>query len=107
MPVARSVSATQLAREGSATSPGTPDGDGPALLTQKAHTLDRFSKPSTMNGHAEPRRKRSFMSFCLTKKPPKPKEGNALPLKNDVNQNPNGPLENSCVQTNVISEKWC
>lgn len=44
------------------------------------------------------------MSFRLTKKPPKPKEGNALPLKNDVNQNPNGPLENSCVQTNVISE---
>ncbi|XP_068242881.1 ubiquitin carboxyl-terminal hydrolase 31-like isoform X2 [Palaemon carinicauda] len=57
-----------------------------------------------MNGHAEPRRKRSFMSFRLSKKPPKPKDAGVVPQKNDVNQNPSGLLENSTLQTNVISE---
>ncbi|KAK7074932.1 Ubiquitin carboxyl-terminal hydrolase 31 [Halocaridina rubra] len=112
MPVARSVSATQLAREGSPTTPTIPDGeDGPTpLLIQKAHTLDRFAKPSTMNGHAEPRRKRSFMSFRLNKKPPKAKEGSigsgsaGVPQKNDVNKNPNGLLENNTIQTHLICE---
>nr|XP_045594120.1 ubiquitin carboxyl-terminal hydrolase 31-like isoform X1 [Procambarus clarkii] len=106
MPVARSVSASQLARgDGSLSTPGTPDGDsGPALLlTQKAHTLDRFSKPSTMNGHADSRRKRPFMSFRLSKKPGKYKE-NGMPLKNDVNQNPNGVTDSSSIQTSMISE---
>ncbi|XP_071513208.1 uncharacterized protein [Panulirus ornatus] len=106
MPVARSVSASQLARaEGTITSPGTPEGEcGPVLLTQKAHTLDRFSKPSTMNGHAEPRRKRPFMSFRLSKKPGKFKES-GMPAKGDVNQNPGGVVsESSPVQANMISE---
>ena len=44
-----------------------------------------------MNGHAEPRRKRSFMSFRLSKKSNKNKEAATLNLaKNDVSQNPNG-----------------
>ncbi|KAK8738291.1 hypothetical protein OTU49_004145 [Cherax quadricarinatus] len=105
MPVARSVSASQLARaETSMSSPGTPEAEGgPALLTQKAHTLDRFSKPSTMNGHADPRRKRPFMSFRLSKKPGKYKE-NGMPLKNDISQNPNGVTDSSSIQTSMISE---
>lgn len=50
MPVARSVSASQLARGEQVATPagGTPDegeggggGGGPSILTQKAHTLDR------------------------------------------------------------------
>lgn len=61
----------------------------------------RFCNPSAMNGHAEPRRKRPFMSFRLSKKATgKPKDG-------DVNQNPSGGSSNSSAvesQNNLITE---
>ncbi|XP_047490078.1 ubiquitin carboxyl-terminal hydrolase 31-like [Penaeus chinensis] len=120
MPVARSVSASQLARGEQAATPagGTPDegeggggGGGPSILTQKAHTLDRFCNPSAMNGHAEPRRKRPFMSFRLSKKPAKFKDGGGggggggVPSKGgEVSPNPNGVSETSSTKGSVVSE---
>ncbi|KAB7499585.1 Ubiquitin carboxyl-terminal hydrolase 43 [Armadillidium nasatum] len=38
------------------------------VLTPKAHTLDRFYRPSTMNQHGEKRKKSFFASFRLSKK---------------------------------------
>ncbi|CAL4093575.1 unnamed protein product, partial [Meganyctiphanes norvegica] len=109
MPVARSVSASQLARGESAlnSASGSPDGDGPALLQQKAHTLDRFQTPSSMNmnGINESRRKRAFMSFRLSKKTGKSKEGIVPPTtrnNNEVNANPNGGV--TLEHINVICE---
>ncbi|XP_063842463.1 ubiquitin carboxyl-terminal hydrolase 31-like isoform X2 [Scylla paramamosain] len=87
MPVARSVSASQLARGGE----GSGGGGAPLLmLAPKAHTLDRLTKPSMMNGHGEPRRKRPFMSFRLSKKSSKHKEGGGGGAGREVSQNPGG-----------------
>ncbi|XP_042217507.1 ubiquitin carboxyl-terminal hydrolase 31-like isoform X2 [Homarus americanus] len=55
-----------------------------------------------MNGHAEPRRKRPFMSFRLSKKPGKYKES-GLPPKGDINQIP-GSVTESTIQSSMISE---
>uniref|UniRef100_A0A6A7G1W9 ubiquitinyl hydrolase 1 n=1 Tax=Hirondellea gigas TaxID=1518452 RepID=A0A6A7G1W9_9CRUS len=84
MPVARSVSASQLSREAPVSPVSTPTGDptaaaagGLSVLQQKAHTLDRFSKPSLLNGQNESRRKRAFMSFRLNKKSGKRKDAAA------------------------------
>ncbi|KAG0729285.1 Ubiquitin carboxyl-terminal hydrolase 43 [Chionoecetes opilio] len=120
MPVARSVSASQLARGGEGGIAGLDGGGGAVLLAPKAHTLDRygrqgrkvtfaqgvtrygrqgrkvtfaqgvtrFMKPSMMNGHGEPRRKRPFMSFRLSKKSSKHKEGGGE--GREVSQHPGG-----------------
>lgn len=50
----------------------------------------RLTKPSMMNGHGEPRRKRPFMSFRLSKKSGKHKEGGGGGGGRDVSQNPGG-----------------
>lgn len=60
-----------------------------------------------MNGHAEPRRKRPFMSFRLSKKPAKFKDGGgggAPPKGGEVSPNPNGASETSSTKGSVVSE---
>lgn len=67
----------------------------------------RFCNPSAMNGHAEPRRKRPFMSFRLSKKPAKFKDGGgggAPPKGGEVSPNPNGASETSSTKGSVVSE---
>ncbi|ROT80633.1 putative ubiquitin carboxyl-terminal hydrolase 43 [Penaeus vannamei] len=57
-----------------------------------------------MNGHAEPRRKRPFMSFRLSKKPAKFKDGGgggAPPKGGEVSPNPNGASETSSTKGSV------
>ncbi|XP_050685922.1 ubiquitin carboxyl-terminal hydrolase 31-like isoform X1 [Eriocheir sinensis] len=94
MPVARSVSATQLDGGGGG------GGGAVVLLAPKAHTLDsRLAKPSMMNGHGEPRRKRPFMSFRLSKKSSKHKEGGN---GREVSQNPGGGGGNAGVNSGDV-----